>query len=212
LYITLRFHLGSIALGSFIVALLQVIRWILSYVNTRMKVLAMAPGSRLALAVVACIGYCMRCINVVFKFATRIAYIMIAIQGKPFCSATKAGFVLISAQPITVAFTATLAWAVLLVGRIAVAGVGGYVTYLLVHTGSALMPVLCSAVLSWLVGGAFLDVYADSVDTLMVAKCHGGASVAGLREAKNNAHERDDDQGERRPPPPQAPSNALNLV
>ena len=183
MFITLRFHLGSLALGSFIVALLQIIRWILSYITSRVKILAMTPGSRIALAVAACIGYLVECMNVVFKFATRLAYVVIAIRGTSFCMATKTGFNIVSTQPAGVLFTVSLAWLVLLVGRIVVVGLAGYVCYLLViPPAQPELPVVCSVILSWLVGGTFLDLYSDAIDALMIAKCEDAQVARELQE------------------------------
>jgi len=154
------------------VALLQIIRWILAYIDRRMQLVSASTGNRLALSVVACVNYLVACFNVALKFATRAAYVVIAIRGEPFCLATKNGFVLISSLAVDAVVTASLAWLVLFFGRLVVIGVGAYVTYLLVDQSltSPILPVTVSAILAWFVGGAFLDLYSDAIDTMLIVR------------------------------------------
>lgn len=78
-----RYHLGSVALGSFIIALVQLFRLILEYVNRKTKQL---QEKNLALKFLMC---CARCcawyLERVITYINRNAFIIVAVKGTSFC-------------------------------------------------------------------------------------------------------------------------------
>ena len=78
-----RYHLGSIAAGSFIVAVVQFVRLVLEYVNRKTK---QAQEHNAALKFAMC---CLRCCawytEQIVTFVNRNAYIIIAVKGTGYC-------------------------------------------------------------------------------------------------------------------------------
>jgi hypothetical protein len=85
------YHSGSIALGSLIVALIQLVKYYLQYLAEQQK----RAKNKLMELVFRCLAYLIYCVEKCVKFLNKNAYIQIAILGKKFCWAAKDAFWLI---------------------------------------------------------------------------------------------------------------------
>merc|ERR1719171_158408 len=85
------YHSGSIALGSMIVALIQLVKYYLEYLAEQQK----RAKNKLMELVFRCLAYLIYCVEKCVKFLNKNAYIQIAILGKKFCWAAKDAFWLI---------------------------------------------------------------------------------------------------------------------
>ena len=76
--------------GALIIAIVQLMRMILAYIDKQTKTWQDKNKLlKIAFKVVACILWCF---EKIIKFLTRRAYIMIAINGTPFCRSAKTAF------------------------------------------------------------------------------------------------------------------------
>lgn len=90
---TCRYHIGSCALGAFIIAVVEFLRYVLAYIDKKTKKLQdKNKFLKILFKVVAC---CMWCFEKVVKFVSKNAYIMVAMKGQNFCKSTKQAFLLI---------------------------------------------------------------------------------------------------------------------
>ncbi|ETE63585.1 Choline transporter-like protein 2, partial [Ophiophagus hannah] len=87
----LRYHTGSLAFGSLILAIVQVIRVILEYLDHKLK----ASENMFAKFLLTCFKCCFWCLEKFIKFLNRNAYIMIAIYGTNFCTSARNAFSLL---------------------------------------------------------------------------------------------------------------------
>jgi hypothetical protein len=85
------YHSGSIALGSLIVAIIQLVKYYLEYLAEQQK----KVKNKLMELVFRCLAYVIYCVEKCVKFLNKNAYIQIAILGKKFCLAAKDAFWLI---------------------------------------------------------------------------------------------------------------------
>merc|ERR1719352_1996423 len=85
------YHSGSIALGSLIVAIIQLVKYYLEYLAEQQK----KVKNKLMELVFRCLAYVIYCVEKCVKFLNKNAYIQIAILGKKFCFAAKDAFWLI---------------------------------------------------------------------------------------------------------------------
>lgn len=69
----IRFHLGSVAFGSFFIALIQMIRAVLTFIEERCKN-SQSEALKKILAAVQC---CLSCFESALKYLTRNAYVEI---------------------------------------------------------------------------------------------------------------------------------------
>lgn len=88
LYNCFRYHLGSLAFGSFILALVQFIRYLCKYFEKQAK----AQKNKVMVIVLKVVQYCLWCIEKCIKFLNKNAYIQIALLGKNFCTSAKNAF------------------------------------------------------------------------------------------------------------------------
>ncbi|OAF72195.1 hypothetical protein A3Q56_00010 [Intoshia linei] len=88
---SLRYHIGTIAFGSMIITVIQVIRIFLEYIDYNLKNYTGIVGQFL----IKCLKCCTYCLEKFIKFVNRNAYIMCAITGKNFFSSAKDAFSLI---------------------------------------------------------------------------------------------------------------------
>ena len=95
LYRVLRYHLGSIFFGSFIIALVKFVRYVLMAIQTQAdKVKDKKVGMILKLAL-CCVSCCLYCLEKTLKYITNFAYIYTAMQGSGFCGSCKDVFKLL---------------------------------------------------------------------------------------------------------------------
>uniref|UniRef100_A0A2C9LLK8 Choline transporter-like protein n=1 Tax=Biomphalaria glabrata TaxID=6526 RepID=A0A2C9LLK8_BIOGL len=90
-YRSLRYHMGSLAFGSLIIAIIQMIRAFLEYVNRKLK----GSENKVAKFILTCLRCCFWCLEKFLRYINKNAYILIAIHGRNFCTAAKDGFLLI---------------------------------------------------------------------------------------------------------------------
>ena len=107
LWRTCRYHIGSCAFGALIIAIVQFLRIVLQYLDNKTKKLQEKNKFlKYAFMILKC---CMWCFEKVVKFISKNAYIMVAMKGSSFCSATKASFLLILANLAQVAMVTVIA-------------------------------------------------------------------------------------------------------
>ncbi|XP_071802094.1 choline transporter-like protein 2 [Asterias amurensis] len=100
LYRALRYHLGSIAFGSLIIAIIKIIRVLLEYAEVQLK---KGKENKVVTFILKCLKCCFWCLEKFMKFLNKNAYIMIAIYGKNFCSSAKSAFFLLMRNIVRVA-------------------------------------------------------------------------------------------------------------
>jgi len=104
---TIRYHLGSLAFGSFLLALIWAIRIAFEYINKQLEK-AKKEGNPLN-NFLTCFTYCCRCClaccNRFIKYLNRNAYIQIALTSNNFCVSAINGFLLVLRNIVTFALT-----------------------------------------------------------------------------------------------------------
>ena len=98
LYRCLRFHLGSLAFGSFVLALFTILRAVLAYVDEKTR--GLQETNFTFKLVIKCARCCLWVFDKVLKFLTKFAFVTIATDGTSFCRATAASFRLTTDHPI----------------------------------------------------------------------------------------------------------------
>jgi len=83
-----RYHFGSLAFGSFVIAVVQFIRYFLLVLQKQAGV----KKNKVMETILKVLSCCMWCLERALKFLTKHAYIQIAIFGKPFCTSAKNAF------------------------------------------------------------------------------------------------------------------------
>ncbi|KAG5455783.1 MAG: choline transporter-like protein, partial [Olpidium bornovanus] len=74
---TVRYHLGSVAFGALTIAVVQMVRFVLSQVQARVR----GSPNKVALYAMACLQCCFACLEKLLKFINKNAYIMVRVGG-----------------------------------------------------------------------------------------------------------------------------------
>ncbi|XP_060069789.1 choline transporter-like protein 2 [Ylistrum balloti] len=173
----IRYHLGSLAFGSFILAVVALIRVILEYLDHKL-------GGRenvVAKFVVKCLKCCFWCLEKCLKFLTKNAYIQMSIHGKNFCFSAKDAFFTIMRNILRVAVVDKVADFVLLVGKLLVIGLTEALAfyafeylaeYLITGYDSVtdvyILPFLIILGCSYAIASCFFDVFSMALSTLFM--------------------------------------------
>ena len=92
-YRCLCYHLGTLAFGSFLLAVVQMIRLVLAYMTAQLK--KANQQSKIVIKLLACLSCFMACFERFIKFINKLAYIQCAITSYNFCHSCREAFFLI---------------------------------------------------------------------------------------------------------------------
>ncbi|XP_036385684.1 choline transporter-like protein 2 isoform X1 [Megalops cyprinoides] len=175
----LRYHTGSLAFGSLILAIVQVIRVVLEYLDQKLK----GAQNKFAKFLLSCLKCCFWCLEKFIKFLNRNAYIMMAIYGKNFCRSARDAFFLLMRNILRVAVLDKVTDFLLFLGKLLIVGIVGIFSFFffsgriraIEDKAPSLnyywVPILTVALGSYLIAHGFFSVYAMCVDTLFLCFC-----------------------------------------
>lgn len=90
-----RYHFGTLAFGSFILALVWIIKTILAYVSAKLKAEGVTDQSKLVEWIINCLQCYVNCFERFIKFLNKNAYIQTALMSTSFCESARNAFFLI---------------------------------------------------------------------------------------------------------------------
>uniref|UniRef100_A0AAQ5YNH4 Choline transporter-like protein n=1 Tax=Amphiprion ocellaris TaxID=80972 RepID=A0AAQ5YNH4_AMPOC len=167
---SLRYHTGTLAFGSLILSIIQIIRVLLEYLDHKLK----GAQNKFAKFLLCCLKCCFWCLEKFIKFLNRNAYIMVAIYGKNFCTSARDAFLLLMRNMIRVAVLDKVTDFLLFLGKLLIVGLVGEVKAFedtAPHLHYYWVPILTVVVGSYLIAHGFFSVYAMCVDTLFLCFC-----------------------------------------
>ncbi|XP_037801220.1 choline transporter-like protein 1 [Penaeus monodon] len=170
-----RYHLGSIALGSLIIALVKLVRIVLkASVKRRIHYV-----SKLVSWALKCCQCCLWCFEKFLKFLSKNAYIEIAIYGYGFCKAAQKAFSLLVNNAFRVAAINYVGAFVLFLSKATIVISSVFICIKIIlfprqtrkDVTYAWVPVLIAAVFSYFIAHCFISVYEMTIDTLFLCFC-----------------------------------------
>ncbi|XP_038045351.1 choline transporter-like protein 2 isoform X2 [Patiria miniata] len=177
-YRAIRYHLGSIAFGSLIIALIQIIRTMLEYVEAKLK----GKENQVVKYVLKCLKCCFWCLEKFMRFLNKNAYILIAVYGENFCTSAKNAFFLLLRNIVRVAVINKLTDFLIFLGELFIVGAVAvtsffYFTnqitwvsaYITVPTLNYYwVPIFIITIGTYFIAKCFFSVYDMAVDTLFL--------------------------------------------
>uniref|UniRef100_A0A8C5H2U3 Choline transporter-like protein n=1 Tax=Gouania willdenowi TaxID=441366 RepID=A0A8C5H2U3_GOUWI len=175
---SLRYHVGSLAFGALILTLVQIIRIILEYIDSKLN----SAENGLARCIMCCLKCCFWCLEKFVKFINRNAYIMVAIYGKNFCVSAKNAFSLLMRNVLRVVVLDKVTDLLLFFGKLLVVGGVGVLSFFFFSGRIRIdqstfhsenlnyywMPIITVVFGSYLIAHGFFSVYNMCVDTLFL--------------------------------------------
>ncbi|CAM9409984.1 unnamed protein product [Scytosiphon promiscuus] len=167
----LRFHTGTAAFGSLIIAIIKTIRAVLTYVQKKLQ----SSGNKVAQAALCCLSCFFWCLEKCIKFINKNAYIQVAIFSTSFCRSSKNAFWLIARNLARVgAVTVVTDFVVFIMKLVIGLGTAG-ATYMFLQNFmkdelySPLGPVLFAGVMAYFVASSFAALL--GMTTLTILQC-----------------------------------------
>ncbi|XP_037916936.1 choline transporter-like protein 1 isoform X2 [Hermetia illucens] len=167
----IRFHLGTVAKGSFFIALVNLIRAILKYCSDYLH----EPTNSVTKALNKACQCCLYVFEKFLQYLTRNAYIETAMAGYSFCNAGKRAFNILSSNALRVFAINSIGDFVLLLGK-------GLVVLITVIVGIELIqrkegihhnwvPLAIAGLFAYLVAHCFISVFEMIIDTIFICFC-----------------------------------------
>jgi len=174
---TFRYHLGTLAFGSLILAICRIIRVILEYINHKLS----KYDNACVKALMCCLRCFFWCLEKFIKFINKNAYIMCAIYGKNFCRSAHHAFSLLMRNIIRVFVLDKVTGFLLFMGKLMItAGMCALAFYVFAREvpgevyvevpvlNYTVVPILIIGFGTYFIAGVFFGVYAMAVDTLFL--------------------------------------------
>ncbi|XP_059622600.1 choline transporter-like protein 1 [Phlebotomus argentipes] len=167
----LRYHLGTVACGSLIVSLVQIVRVILKSVEYWLR----DPQNKALVFISTCCHCCLGCFENLLQYLTRNAYIETAIFGHPFCEAGRKAFALLSNNALRVFVINSVGDFVLFLSK-------AFVVLCTVLVGTQVIQqkdgvqhnwvlLVLVGLFAYLVSHCFVAVYEMTIDTIFICFC-----------------------------------------
>ena len=168
---TFRYHLGTVAFGSLLLALIQLMRVAVEYINDRIN--NISAQNKLVKGIIWFLRTCFFFLEKLIRYLNRNAYIMTAMVGSNFCKASQDAFTLITSNILRGFFVNQVADFVILLGKIFVVGLTTLFFSMTVSGQEdelhfSFIPILLIMVGSYIVASSCLAVYSVAVDTLFL--------------------------------------------
>ncbi|KAL3869721.1 hypothetical protein ACJMK2_042370 [Sinanodonta woodiana] len=167
----IRYHLGSVAFGSFIIALVRFVRLVLAYIQNKLK----GRTSKIVDLMLKMLQCCLWCFEKFLQYINRNAYIEIAIYGKSFCESARKAFILIVNNALRVVAINSVGDFVLFIGKLCTVGVVLVVGHELLKNRDDInyiwAPISIACAFAFAISHCFMVVYEIAIDTIFICFC-----------------------------------------
>ena len=165
----IRYHAGSLAFGSFLLALVWTIRALFEYVGN--KVENAAPGNPFVRCLLACVRCCLDCFDRFIRFINMNAYIYLAISNESFCSSALNAFILILKNGAKFAFVNSIGGVFMFIARvcisIATTAVCWFLLGLVEEVDSKFLPLVVIFAVTYVIATVFISIFDVSANTIL---------------------------------------------
>jgi len=167
------YHIGTVAFGSFLIALINMIRVIFEYFARHAKGLDQNKAGR---CVIDCLRCCLYCFEACVRFVSKSAYIQTVMTSANFCGGAGDAIHLMTGSPLKIGMVHGLSTLFEYLGTLAIALSSTCICYLVITTDSTytdvlsspVAPTVCFFLLSLSVGDYFMSLYGTSADVVVV--------------------------------------------
>ncbi|XP_048826503.1 choline transporter-like protein 1 isoform X3 [Brienomyrus brachyistius] len=164
----IRYHLGTVAKGSFIITLVKIPRLILMYIHNQLKGKENACARCMLKTCICCLWCLEKCLN----YLNQNAYAATAINSTSFCTSARDAFVILVENALRVAAINTVGDFVLFLGKVLIVSCTAFAGVLALNYQRDytvwLLPLLIVCLFAFLVAHCFLSIFEIVVDVLFL--------------------------------------------
>lgn len=182
-----RYNFGSLAFGSFLLAIVWCVRVIFEYVDKKLKNFSDNNAALKCISnIVRC---CLDCCHRFIKFINANAYIQVALTGDNFCSSALAGFVLALKHSATFFITNGIGSLLTILGKLTISVGNTLIGYLILTKVKSIQsaiespigPLVVIFAISYIMASAFMSVYYTT--SLTILQClYVDVDICGQKE------------------------------
>jgi len=173
----IRYHLGSLAFGSFLVAVVTMIRLAFEYFIYQVE--KANPSNKenpVYKCAKCCARCCLKCLDACIKYINKNAYIQIALHNSNFCTAAKESFFLNLRNGGRFSAVSLIGTVLTVIGRGVIVATNAFLTIALTDAmvPEVKQPYLAAAIVaffSYMIAGVFLSIFKDSALTILHCFC-----------------------------------------
>ncbi len=166
---SVRYHMGSLAFGSFILAVVWIIRIIFEYIGEKM--IEATGNNGCTRCMISCIHCCLDCFDRFIRYINRNAYIYMALSGESFCSSALNSFILILKNSAKFAFVQGIADVFMFLAKffisIATTSLSWLFMGLMADVESPFLPLFVVFLLSYMIASIFIAIFDVSANTIL---------------------------------------------
>jgi len=183
LFIGVVYHLGTMALGSFLLSLLETLRMALTILY-KYVLEAEEDGksaqNKVVGALISCCCCCLTCFERYIRFMNKNAYIVVAVNSDPFCVAAQRAFNIVAGDALAMAWLTGASWVFQIGGVVSITGCGVFLTWFLVGNAQAFTDrnsehyvaspeavAVAGAVICFTISCTFMAVFDTLADTIL---------------------------------------------
>ena len=172
----IRYHFGSLAFGSLIIAIVRLIMVWLEVVKRRVESTSTnKTQSKCFKCIISCLQCCMGCVGKIMEFVNKHAYIQIALKGDSFCTAAWEGFGLIVRNLGRFTVLTAIGTVFTVIGTIFISVASGVIGYFIItkvsyfsdELNSCVLPVVVFIIIGLILGLVTMNIFGTSGDALM---------------------------------------------
>lgn len=164
-----RYHMGTIAFGSFIIAVCQMIRFLFEYYRRKIGAAAKTPPVKVMLCLT---GYLLWLMEHCVKYITKNAYIQCALQNTHFFKSAWNAFTLMLKHAHRFGIGNSIGFIYMLFGAICMASIAGAGCYFAcvgiesLGITEPVVPTIVMAIIASSIGYIFLSIFSFSSDAI----------------------------------------------
>lgn len=173
----ISYHLGSLAFGAFLVAVVTMIRVIFEYIVYQYeKSGAVDKDNGIYKCIKCCIRGILKCLDCCVKYINKNAYIQIALHNSSFCQAAKEAFFLNLRNGGRFSAVALISSILTIIGKGVVVASCTFLTIVLVDAmvpeiSQPYLPAFIISFFAYMVAGVFMSLFQDSALTILHCFC-----------------------------------------
>ncbi len=184
-WIAIRFHTGSAAFGSLLIAIVTMIRVAFEYIDHKIRTAGEQLKARCLFKAISCMfRCCLCCLAQCMRFLSKQAYIHTAIHGDGFCFAAVRSYRLIFNNLLRFGATNSITAILMILGKVMVCLFSCLIGYTWVnysgtysdrtketYVTSSLFISICILMLAYLVAEAFFNLFHVAIDAILLCYC-----------------------------------------
>ena len=172
-WLAFRYHFGSLAFGSFILALVEWIQFMVEVFSKQIE--GCADGNCCADCCMNCMRCCLECFKRCVECISRNAYIQMAIRGKGFCASSYDAVAMILTNPARYTITTGLGEILMFITKLLVAGLTTFIFYLVItfvtdvkqNIQEPIYLLILVFIIGFTIAVIFMGVFSVSMETLL---------------------------------------------